>query len=714
MNRALARYWHTASGLEPGQIVARLVRPLVRARALGWARREMDRRAAGAEPWWSWRPEALPRPKLDGLPKETRSALAPLSKSLSDGQFEFAGVRSAAGPGHGWDPAGRTLLWRYHLNYLDGVLAAAVLSRDGDRAVSTSEWDATGAKVLDRWIDECPPGCTPGWEPYPLSMRLVNVLHALRVVSSGREEPARPPERVLASVAVQAGCLARMVEHDIGGNHVVANGRALWLAGSLLGVREWKDQGRGLVLQAASRQVLQDGGHEERSPSYHALVALAMVEGLALARTAGDAEGARLLSPVVSKMARFLADMTHPDGGLALFNDCAAGAFPGSRDLWNTAAAWLDEPPPGCPPASLAGRDGFWSALLCNPQHGDTESTEDVRRGKEPAKAFEAATEPSSLLSSSLSSSDPRAPSSSSRPAPAPCLPGENAGGGVKATAGWRAFSYPETGYHGVAGEGVYLVWDWGPVGPAHLPAHAHADVGSFELSLWGRRVVVDSGVGTYEASPLRDLYRSWRSHNVAVADGLEPAEFWGAFRVARKPWVEEAHIERGPDRFAMSGRWRPCQPEGVTLCRTVEVHPGQGLTVADELEGPGARSLASALHLAPGVTLAEAGDTAPLASHQRLCPCGQVRREQVLEATLAGGRLLLSWHDSGEGRVLELGAEVTWGMEETYAPRMGPPLSRPVVRVELEPHTPIELTLVASWCISDLGPQTSDLRSEV
>ena len=76
---------------------------------------------------------------------------------------------------------------------------------------------------------------------------------------------------------------------------------------------------------------------------------------------------------------------------------------------------------------------------------------------------------------------------------------------------------------------------DAGPIGPDYLPAHAHGDIFSFELSLDGRRVVVDGGTSTYEAGAERDWVRSTRAHNTVEIAGADQCEFFGAFRVGRR-----------------------------------------------------------------------------------------------------------------------------------------------------------------------------------
>lgn len=83
-------------------------------------------------------------------------------------------------------------------------------------------------------------------------------------------------------------------------------------------------------------------------------------------------------------------------------------------------------------------------------------------------------------------------------------------------------------------GDGVAIL-DVAPIGPDYLPAHAHADTLSFELSLFGQRVFVNSGTSRYGSSAERLRQRGTRAHNTIVVDGQDSSEVWGGFRVARR-----------------------------------------------------------------------------------------------------------------------------------------------------------------------------------
>ena len=72
-------------------------------------------------------------------------------------------------------------------------------------------------------------------------------------------------------------------------------------------------------------------------------------------------------------------------------------------------------------------------------------------------------------------------------------------------------------GYFGARLGDDYLVVDCGRIGPDDLPAHAHGDVLSFELSIAGHRIIVDQGVYEYVAgdAPAPRAHRREPQHAV-------------------------------------------------------------------------------------------------------------------------------------------------------------------------------------------------------
>lgn len=92
-----------------------------------------------------------------------------------------------------------------------------------------------------------------------------------------------------------------------------------------------------------------------------------------------------------------------------------------------------------------------------------------------------------------------------------------------------------ESGYFRLQKKHAVLLVDAAPVGPDYLPGHAHADTLSFELSLHGRRVMVNSGTSCYGSGAERQRQRGTAAHNTLVIDGQDSSEVWGGFRVARR-----------------------------------------------------------------------------------------------------------------------------------------------------------------------------------
>jgi uncharacterized heparinase superfamily protein len=148
-----------------------------------------------------------------------------------------------------------------------------------------------------------------------------------------------------------------------------------------------------------------------------------------------------------------------------------------------------------------------------------------------------------------------------------------------------------------------FLIFDAGPVGPDHLPAHAHADLLGIEASVGRRRLFVDGGVFDYENSPMRRYCRSSAAHNVLQIDDRDQCDMWSRFRMGRRGWPSRLVAgDSGGFRWARAthnayrhlrvpavGRWIACRPGGPWFC-------------VDWAHGQGVHQLTSRLHLHPEV----------------------------------------------------------------------------------------------------------------
>jgi uncharacterized heparinase superfamily protein len=155
-----------------------------------------------------------------------------------------------------------------------------------------------------------------------------------------------------------------------------------------------------------------------------------------------------------------------------------------------------------------------------------------------------------------------------------------------------------------------YLLLDAGPVGPDHLPAHAHSDLSTFELSLAGRRFIVDSGTFAYRDDEMRRYCRSTAAHNVLQIDGLEQCDTWSRFRMGFRghpldlesgesedfAWARMRHDAYRRAQVAETGRWIACRANGPWI-------------VVDWAAGRGRHQLVNQLHLHPDVVVERIDD---------------------------------------------------------------------------------------------------------
>ncbi|MEC7742660.1 MAG: alginate lyase family protein [Pseudomonadota bacterium] len=233
---------------------------------------------------------------------------------------------------HGWDDPALAKLWRYNLHYFDDLSAEGFAGR--------SAWHSS---LIARWIAENAPPSGSGWEPYPVSLRIVNWI---KWVLGGQD----PTDEMLHSLAVQARWIERRLEWHLLGNHLFANAKALVFAGFFFAGDEaerWLALGRHILACELPEQILADGGQFELSPMYHAIALEDLLDLANLARTFGQDAFAEEMSSRVPAMLDWLAAMSHPDGEVAFFNDAAIGIAPDNIEMLRYAhdLGFAIEPP---------------------------------------------------------------------------------------------------------------------------------------------------------------------------------------------------------------------------------------------------------------------------------------------------------------------------------------------------------------------------------
>ena len=400
-----------------------------------------------------------------------------------------------------WEKANKEeRLWCYNLHYHDYIWGLSFEK----------------AKILvESWIDSCSfrQGAA-SWRPYPISVRLCNWLKYFFCTNAKRCQTEFDfTEKLIKSVATQAGWLLKNIELHLLGNHLFENAVALYLVGACFDgslAETCTERGLDLLKHELDEQILSDGGHFERSPMYHCrfLYLLADLYNFGIDNMIPQIEDCLV------RMWSWLQLMCHPDGQTALFNDSAHNIY--------------------LSPVALSE---YLSRLL-------------------------------------------------DRASPHPL----------------GAFGLSDSGYFGwIVSDDEYIVCDAGPVGPDYQPGHAHSDIFSFELSLNGRRMIVDSGTSTYSSGPERQYLRSTAAHNTVEINGRNQVDVWGSFRVGRRVKPQDVRFTPSLDGFELSA-WHDGYKHnsGLRHRRTFAYRKKHNLRITDEFQGIANQNIRTRLHFAP------------------------------------------------------------------------------------------------------------------
>ena len=375
---------------------------------------------------------------------------SPISKKrslLNENTFKFLN-KSYSLSKIGWKDNDNTItkLWRYNQHYFDDLNAADSLKR--------KSWHD---HLLKDWIRENGLGKGIGWDPYPTSIRIVNWI---KWYLRGNELS----DDALQSLTLQAHWLNNQIEWHILGNHLFSNAKALIFAGLFFSSKQsevWLKKGLKILNSELKEQVLNDGGHFELSPMYHAIFLEDLLDLINIFQTFSkdiEKEHVNECIQIAKKMCQWLETMIHPDGNIAFFNDTALEIAPTLDELKKYA-----------------------QRLQIN------------------------------YISNKYN----------------------------------QITHLPDSGYIRYDSKYLTTLIDVALIGPDYQPGHAHADTLSFELSLFGQRLLVNSGTSEYGISSVRQYERSTKAHNTVEVNYKDSSEVWSGFRVARRAYPIDLQIEK-------------------------------------------------------------------------------------------------------------------------------------------------------------------------
>ena len=383
-----------------------------------------------------------------------------------------------------WNPKGMTRLWVYNLHYFDFINSGELSSRQMDVEY-----------IIDSWIDNNNSLKGPGWEPYPVSLRIVNWIKFFLNYKFKKDI-------YIESLYLQLRYLSKNIEYHIMGNHIIANAKALIFGGIFFDdskSNNFRLLGENIFTKQINEQILKDGAHFELSPMYHQVILEDIIDLIHI-YNAYNIKVPSLWNKKLAAMQNWSTAMSHPDGDISFFND---SAFSIARKPEETEKECIDI---GIP----IDKQNF---LI---QH------------------------------------------------------------------------FEDSGYVIFKNHNIKMIIDSGVIGPNYIPGHGHSDLYSFELSIFGKRLVVNGGTSTYEISEKRGFERSSASHSTIEIDGNNSSEVWSSFRVARRSKPSIAKVLKNQNNIQISSTNTDFRNlyRKIRNTRTWNIKNNE-IIIKDKLEGP-------------------------------------------------------------------------------------------------------------------------------
>ena len=152
---------------------------------------------------------------------------------------------------------------------------------------------------------------------------------------------------------------------------------------------------------------------------------------------------------------------------------------------------------------------------------------------------------------------------------------------------------------------GDFLVIDVGKVCPDYLPAHAHADMFSYELTIKNHKIITDSGVYEYAAGSWRNYFRSTRAHNTIEIEGRNQSDVWSSFRVGHRAKIGPVYFKDTQDYALVQATHDGYQKRfGVEHQRTLIWMKRKFWVIVDKLSCNRKTSIKNYLHFSPRIAI--------------------------------------------------------------------------------------------------------------
>ena len=400
-------------------------------------------------------------------------------------EFNFLNQKYTMDYPFDWNMKDRSRLWIFNLHYFDWA-RELIEQRIKNRVWSKDSYYLE--KLLDNWIDNNPPGNGDGWHSYTISLRIRNWIWIFRFF------PSLISKKRINSLWEQICWLNAHTEDHLGGNHLIENLTALIIGASQFSNNKSRQIFEQAILKLEfelDKQILDDGGHQERSASYHLLLMDRLIEtGFILDRT--NYKRPIWLINNLKKMLEWAEKVTLLNGYFPNFNDSPLDGCANILIIKNFAKSYL-----------------FQKPLTCNSLRKEISKLNFIIKPTQ--KKI------NSYRNSTFTD--------------------------LKDT-GWTIIRFNND---------LEIIFKCGTPCPLHLPGHVHSDQLSFDIYKKGEAIIAETGTSIYKRGGFRDFERSSRSHNifqlgiptkrnnnniVENTNWIDSVECWDSFRAGRKAKV--------------------------------------------------------------------------------------------------------------------------------------------------------------------------------
>ncbi|MFH5893496.1 heparinase II/III domain-containing protein [Clostridium perfringens] len=417
-------------------------------------------------------------------------------------------------------------LWNFNLNYFDYLDTLAI----ANSLTNEKKYIDKGFNLIKEWINYNKLYNKNVWDPYVVSKRIYNWINFISYYK--KVLPKNELKIINESIYSQGIYLSKNIEYYLDANHVIMDAKGISFLGVYFNDIKLINLGVNLLINEFNRQVLNDGGHYERSPSYQVEVLSHYVEVYILFLKNNISYRMNEILVAIDKMSNYLNKIIMPNKKIPLLNDSSLDYPFNSNDLLQVSSIILNE--------NLCSKSEKSDYLLIVCGNYMANKLDNIK--------FKNKTYTENII-------------------------------------------LRDTGYYLIKdfinNEELYFLFDCGDCGPDYNLGHAHADNLNVILTVGDYELLVDSGTYTYNIGNKRDYYRSTIAHNTVCINSQNSSDVWGGFRVAKRAKTNvNKYVDKKEYTYLCASHdgYSKLNKDNIIHTREIIYLKGKGIFIIDSL----------------------------------------------------------------------------------------------------------------------------------